>query len=450
MRTELGHDPAHAPKAEPPPPVTDGQVVQAWWPLAASWILMAVEQPLLAIVVARLANLEVNLAAWGGVVFPLALLIEAPVIMMLAASTALSRDRASYRALRRITHGLGFLLTVAHILLAFTPLYDIVVGGWMGIPDRVLLPGQIGLMVMTLWTWAIASRRFNQGILIRFGHSRAVGVGTAVRLVASTCVFMTGLWYQSISGIIVASTAVVVGVLVEAVYIAWRVRPDVQNNLAEDTDDAPLTGWKFAQFYFPLSMTVVIPLLARPLGSSAIARMPLAVASLAVWPVIEGLVFVLQAGGIAYNEVVIAHLERPNARAVLRRVAWSLAVAIICTCILLAATPIAQWWFHSVNNLPERLASMASAAIWFALPVPILRPFQSWFQGVLVHVRKTRAITESVGVFFVIAIGILWSGVHYGFASGLVVTLSAFALGYLGQTTWLWVRSRPYIAALPS
>ena len=75
----------------------------------------------------------------------------------------------------------------------------------MGIPDRVLIPGQIGLMIMTLWTWAIASRRFNQGILIRFGHSRAVGVGTAVRLVASTCVFMTGLWYQSISGIIVAS-----------------------------------------------------------------------------------------------------------------------------------------------------------------------------------------------------------------------------------------------------
>ncbi len=410
---------------------------------------MAAEQPLLAIIVARLANPELHLAAWGGVVFPLALLIEAPVIMMLAASTALSRDRASYRALRRTTHLLGLVLTILHALLAFTPLYDIVVAGWMGIPEEVLAPGQLGLMIMTLWTWAIASRRFNQGVLIRFGYSRAVGVGTVIRLIASTFIFVSGLLDGSFQGIVVASTAVVVGVLVEAVYVARRVRPVVDKHLAHDSGEPPLRGLNFVRFYVPLSMTVVIPLLARPLGSSAIARMPLAIASLAVWPVIEGLVFVLQAMGIAYNEVVIAHLERPNARTVLRRVAWCMLAGIVCTCILFAATPLAQWWFFAVNDLPENLAVMASTAVWFALPVPVLRPLQSWYQGVLVHVRKTRGIIESVALFFVIAVTVLWAGVNYQLASGLVVTISAFALGYLGQTMWLWLRARPHIAGLP-
>lgn len=53
---------------------------------------MGLEGPAISAVIARLANPEINLAAYGGVVFPLALFIEAPIIMLLAASTALSTD----------------------------------------------------------------------------------------------------------------------------------------------------------------------------------------------------------------------------------------------------------------------------------------------------------------------------------------------------------------------
>ena len=41
----------------------------------------------LAATMARLPDPAVNLAAFGGIVFPLALLVEAPIIMLLAAST---------------------------------------------------------------------------------------------------------------------------------------------------------------------------------------------------------------------------------------------------------------------------------------------------------------------------------------------------------------------------
>lgn len=54
---------------------------------------MGVELPMISAVVARLPDQQVQLAAFGGVVFPLALLVEAPVIMMLAASTALSTNQ---------------------------------------------------------------------------------------------------------------------------------------------------------------------------------------------------------------------------------------------------------------------------------------------------------------------------------------------------------------------
>ena len=70
------------------------RILNTWWPLAASWLLMGVELPALSAVMARLPNPEINLAAYGGIVFPLALIIESPVIMLMTASTALARSRS--------------------------------------------------------------------------------------------------------------------------------------------------------------------------------------------------------------------------------------------------------------------------------------------------------------------------------------------------------------------
>ena len=64
--------------------VTLKRVLVTWWPLAASWLLMGVELPALSAIVARLPEPEINLAAYGGVVFPIALIIESPIIMLLA------------------------------------------------------------------------------------------------------------------------------------------------------------------------------------------------------------------------------------------------------------------------------------------------------------------------------------------------------------------------------
>jgi len=68
------------------------RIAQAWWPLAASWLLMSLEGPMVSAVIARLADPKIHLAAYGGIVFPVALLVESPIIMLLAASTALCKD----------------------------------------------------------------------------------------------------------------------------------------------------------------------------------------------------------------------------------------------------------------------------------------------------------------------------------------------------------------------
>src|SRR5258705_7704039 len=107
---------------------------------------MGFELPLVSAVLARLAEPRLHLAAYGGIVFPLSMLIEAPIIMLLAASTALSVDRVAHRKLSRFVAAAGVTLTATHLLVAATPLFHVLVGRLLGAPAEVLHPARLGLL----------------------------------------------------------------------------------------------------------------------------------------------------------------------------------------------------------------------------------------------------------------------------------------------------------------
>jgi len=425
--------------------LTTRRIFSIWWPLAASWLLMALELPVVSAAVARLADPKVHLAAYGGVVFPLALIVESPIIMLLAASTALSRDRASYARLRRFTHAAGAGLTALHVVVAFTPLYDAIAGGLLGAPPEVLEPARLGLRVMTPWTWSIAYRRFNQGVLIRFGHSRAVGLGTAVRLGTDLTVLALGSILGA-PGILVATSAVACGVTSEALYTRVRVRPVLGSQMPAASASPPLTLRAFLQFYAPLAMTPLLELLMEPIGAAAMARMPMPLESLAAWPVVFGTVWMAMALGVGFQEVVVALIGEEDAPRQLRRFALGLAAATALPLLVAAATPLARAWFETAAGLPPELARLARAALWLAPPLPALVVAHSWFQGQLVHGRRTRAIPEALALFLATASGVALAGVWWGQITGLFVALGAIALGAGVQASWL--RRRVAVLAL--
>lgn len=429
--------------------LTTRTVFKTWWPLAASWILMSLEGPLLSIVIARLANPKIHLAAYGSLVFPIALLIEAPIIMLLAASTALCKDWDAYRKIRRFMHIASGSLTALHAVIALSPLYILLARNVLQVPEEIIAPGRIGLLVMLPWTWSIAYRRFNQGVLIRYGHSMAVGIGTAVRLVSNGTVLAIGYLIGSLPGTVVATAGIAVGVVSEALYAGLRVRPVVRKHLAPSRDvgtppegGTRLTYRAFFSFYIPLSLTSLVLLGARPILTAAISRMPNALDSLAVLPVITGLSFLLSSMGIAYSEVVIAHVGTPGSSRTLRRFAYGLVLTTSTVLVLIASTPLSRIWFGTITGLSTDLIGLARNGLWFALLLPAFAVLQSWFQGIILHSRRTRSITEAVLLYLFASTAVLWSGVAWGTASGLLVALTAMTLGEACRSVWLGWRSR--------
>jgi hypothetical protein len=410
---------------------------------------MGIELPIISAVIARLENPEISLAAYGGIIFPLALIIESPIIMLLAASTALSKDWPSFVKIRSFMMITSAILTVLHILIAFTPLYYVIVEDLFGAPQAIVEPARVGLMIMIPWTWAIAYRRFHQGMLIRFGHSRSVSTGTLIRLCADLLVLAIGYAINDISGIIVATCAVAVGVVSEAIYVGIISQPVIKYELKPTPPIQPALTWRaFFAFYNPLVMTSLLSLLVQPIGAAALSRMPHPIESLAAWAVVSGLVFMFRSAGIAYNEVVVALLDELQAAKKLWKFAINLILITSGMWLLIIVTPISSFWFQTLSALPDNLAELAQVGIWITLPMPALAVLQSWYQGALLHSHRTKAITEAVVVYLFVNIATLSLGVLSANVIGLYIGLTSFVLSTFIQTVWLWIRSRGAIHAV--
>lgn len=401
---------------------------------------MGAEIPMVCAALTKLAQPDIHTGAYG-MVFGIALVIESPIIMLLTASTALSRDWNSYHKLWRLMTWSSLALTALHVAIAFTPLYDWLVTSVIRVPENIIEPGRLGLQIMTPWTWAIAHRRFHQGVLIRFGEAGAVGWGTGVRLVTDAVILGLGIWLNRHAGIVVATTAVAAGVIVEALYIRWKVRRVLEGPLREAEGPA-ITMREVVLFYLPIAFAPTIGLLGQPILTGAMSRLAAPELTLAVWPTVNSLVFMLRSAGIAYTEVVVAQLDEPDGRPRLRQFCLWLSVALSLPIPVLCLTPAIDVWFTDVIGLRPELAEMGKACLWFAVLHPAITTWACYFEGILIHAKRSRPVTEAVAFYTFTLFVFLTIVVSGKSMAGLDAAVAAMSIGGVMQLAWLGWRAR--------
>ncbi|MCB0099014.1 MAG: hypothetical protein KDE46_24945 [Caldilineaceae bacterium] len=423
------------------PTLSMRKVIQTWWPLAAGWLVMTIEIPLLAAFVARAADPKVHLAAWG-MLFPIVLILASPVMMLLAASTTLCKDWQAFTTVRRYMYIIAAGLTALHALLAFTPLFELVVVDFIAPPAEIVEPVRMGLRAMLPWSFCLGFRRFNYGILIRAGHTQVVTMGAVTRVCGTLLMALLLFMLDGIPGALIAAGGIVFGVITEAVYAGIQTRPVLRNELRHAPRLAePLTLPIFRAFYLPLVMTSLLQIAVQPVVTAALSRMPQPLDSLATWPVLYGLIIIFMSVSMASIEAIVVLLDEPGAPATLRRFMTRLAITMCSLLIVLNATPLAELWFTNISALPTALVHPAHMALWLALPIPALAAFEALFQGTLMHRRRTRGITEAVLLGLTLIGCVLMAGVLWGEIPGIYVGMGALSLAYVGRAGWLWQRS---------
>ncbi len=417
-------------------------VIATWWPLALSWLIMSLEVPMLSAVIARLANPTINLAAFGSVANPLIGIVQAPILTLLSLSTAVSRDWDSYLKGRRIMLLTASGLTLVYLAVSFTPLYDLIVRQLIGAPEEIIEPARLAMWIGVPWTFAVAFRRFNQGVMIRFNHSRTITIGTLIRFSADIILLSIAWLLQTIPGAAVGSLMMVVGVVTEAVYAGLVVRPVLRNEVrtAEPAGDNSTLGQMWF-FFLPMMLTPLLNMFIRPIGSAALSRFPDPLQALAIWPVINSFFWLVVTSGTAFNEVVIALLDRTGARRTLLRFMILLSASQLAVMLLLALTPLAYLWFVKAAGLTATDSLLASRAFLIMLPSSILSPLNSWFVGNLLQMRRSRAITEgTIAYLLVFTIGLALGGRFLPW-SGLFIVMTISTLAGIVQTLWLGLRA---------
>jgi Na+-driven multidrug efflux pump len=420
-------------------PVTQARIFRFWLPLAATWLMMAAEGPFLAAVIARLADPIYNLAAYG-VAFSLALVVEAPVIMLMSAATALARNRLSYLRLRTFTHILNAAITLAMGIALLPPVFNAIAFGLIGLPTEVASLTHIALLILLPWPAAIGIRRLYQGVLIRHGLARRVAYGTVVRLTVMCGTAFLLARHGGIEGAWVGAAALTMGVSCEAVASRLMVAGTLRNLMGTPGAAAgAASSWvALSRFYYPLALTTLLSLGIHPVVTFFVGNSRSSLESLAVLPVIGSLVFIFRSLGLAYQEVVIVLIgDNHEGYAPLRTFGIWLSVGVTVGLSLIAWTPLAGVWFRVISGLSPELASFALTPIRILALIPGLTALLCFQRAIMVVRNTTNSITWATIIEVVGVVVVMWISISYLDAIGAVAAAAALLIGRIGANMYL-------------
>jgi len=424
--------------SENSPELTLTKIFVFWIPLGATWLMMAVEGPFLAALIARLSDPKFNLAAYG-VAYAFALIVEAPDIMIMSASTALVKDKLSFNKLRIFTYFLNGLVTILMVILVIPPIFYFITEDLIGLPHRVAYLTHLATLIMLPWAAAIGYRRFYQGILIRNNLTRRVAYGTVVRLLTMIITALVLYLYFDFPGAVVAGSALSLAVIAEA--IASRIMAaGIINKIIYkyDSSESELSYKGIYKFYYPLALTAIISLAVQPIVTFFIGKSRMPIESLAVLPVITSLVFIFRALGLSYQEVIIAFLgEIKSSYYSLKRFAIILGGILSLILILVAFTPLSSIWFINISGLSNSLSEFSIHPLMIMSIFPALTVFLCFQRAVLVCDNNTGPITGGTIVEFTMIIILMFVSINLASLVGVIAATSSFLIGRIAVNIYL-------------
>ena len=273
-----------------------------------------------------------------------------------------------------------------------------------------------GLQIMTLWSAAIAWRRFLQGVLIHFGYTRRVAWGTVVRLASSAGTAAVMGLYSDLPGVVIGSSALMAGVIAEAAYATIAVRPILDDQLSPAhsvSSSAEMSYGELFWFHLPLAFTSVLAVLAQPLVTSSLARLQNPMVSLAAWPIVFQVTLMARAAAFAWPEAVIALSKGRETFLPIRRFTFGMAAVISVLMALFVFTPLSTFYIFVVQDMTQVVGELAQSSLVLFLLFPALAVFVSWLRGLLIKRRVTSKINIGMVINLTVTAIILAIGIAF-------------------------------------
>jgi hypothetical protein len=377
---------------------------------------MGLDGPVNVAVIQRLPKPELGAAAFA-ILFSLSIWIESPIIDLLATATTLAGTQKRYALLRRFVLSLIFWVTGLHALVSATPLYWLVTERLMALPHILALTARPALIVLIPWSGLIGWRRAHQGVMIRRGLTRAIGLGTALRgctLVAVSFGLM--IYAPQVSSMLICAFALITSVAVEALFV-HIVSQSAVRSLPIDDLQPPLTSRKLLAFHFPLTATTMVGLLVGPLVATGLARTPDPIRALAAYQVASSVFFLFRMIAFCLPEVVITLGKDDQSIQALKRFSISIGALGSAAMVVMAVSGLDRLIFGRVLHAPPEIVRLAHLTFVGCTALPLIDAAQSYVRGVLTAQFRTTsrlvavgAAIAGLGVALVLGVVLAWPG----------------------------------------
>lgn len=432
-----------ADSSKPSKPITVVDLWHEFLPLSLSDVTMACGDPLQTTTLAHLPDARNTIAAVG-IARSIAIFFESPIIMILHASNALAPNPDSRKALWRFVLLAGSGLSGLLFLLAVPIVFSVVGDRWLGIPPVLSPIAQQVLLLMGPWAFAIAWRRYFQGLLIYHGRSTAIATASFWRLGSIALILGVGFWLKA-SGGLLAGLAMVSGAIVEAVVVtiaAGRYRvtllpePPTDDKLRALPKNLP----EVVKFYIPLANSMMVVWGGRVMLVGVLARAQDSALALAAWTAAWGVITVVSNSTRMVQQIIIKYRHQVSNARLLK---FTLSVGLLCSSALfiMGGTPLGNAIVTAFVGDDRELVRSIKPVLQICMVIPLLVALQNATQGFLVSAGRTGTVNFStwLGTGTLLLVATLM--VNAGFAGAIAASI-AMVSALTIEISCLFLKSR--------
>ncbi len=204
------------------PRLTWGAILRFFWPLALIMLTQEMSRPLINLFVARGPDATAALAILA-VLYTLGRIPYGWLNDLRSLASAFGDEPGSRQRIRRFVLACGALSLAMMVLLFWTPLRDLILEVWIGVPHDLAARARVPLYLFTFFSFSVTARAYYHGIGLAERRTRAFAPSAPARLAAILTTLVVLPWL-GITGATQGVAALLSGFSGEALVVWWGVR----------------------------------------------------------------------------------------------------------------------------------------------------------------------------------------------------------------------------------
>ncbi|MFC5651500.1 multi antimicrobial extrusion protein MatE [Paenibacillus solisilvae] len=421
-----------------PGSISMGQLWRFFLPLGISATLVTISHVIINSTLSRAENPE-NIIASYAIAMSLLIITERPAVLLRQTSSALVRDRRSFRAMLVVGQTVFAAIMMLGFLICYTPLGSFIFSGLFG-AEQSLIPDIVDVYQVLMFVSLFSGIRcIYQGVIIYNLHTKWLTIGMSVRLIGMYAVSLFFL-HSGITSGAVGAVIFLIGMMIEAAVSYLEGRSLVKQMPDESPEYSIKTGRHVFSFYRPMLISTLVTVWIGPSINALLGKTSDAALSIASFALAASLIQLVVSFFSYFHQIVLNFYKID--RAAVRRFTMLFGFIPAILLCLLAFTPIGAYLIGHIMGVKGRLYSETIRALRPFVLFALAMPWLDALNGIIMVRGHTRVMlgSQSANLVFTVSTMLIfvlltpgWNGMIGAWAQSIGLTAECVFVAYAVQ-----------------